>query len=139
LRIQFTDRSRLFLVALALVILMALLVALVALYVPAKYTDKIQSKWVEFGVITSFLVVFSMRAYWKARKSFGFWGIFLSFLALHLFGVGHLWAVYNGLSILEVGFISGAEILCLALTIYWVLGVGPDDGRHFRSPWIPKI
>jgi len=115
-------------------------ILLVVVYVPAKYTDRIQGKWARFAAMTGFLVVFSLSSYWKSRKSPGFWGIFLSFLALHLLGVGHLWAVYNGLSTLVVGLVGGAEWVCMALVIYWVLGVGPDmRSHHSRSRWIPKL
>ena len=140
LRIHLTDRSRLILVALATAVVTALGIVLVAVYVPAKYTDRIQGKWVRFGVMTAGLIVFSLSSYWKARKSLRFWSIFLIFLALHLLGVGHLWAVYNGLSTLAVGLVGGVEWGCMALFIYWILGVGPDLRRHHSpSSWIPTL
>jgi hypothetical protein len=59
---------------------------------------------------------------------------------LHLFGVGRLWAYYNGLSTVSVAFLGGIEFACMALVIYWVLGIAPDTRPHrSKSPWIPEV
>jgi hypothetical protein len=115
-------------------------IVLTVVYVSPHYTDRVQGKWVRFALITVVLIAFAISRYWKIRKSLGFWGIFLAFLAIHMFGVGYLWAIYNGLPTLVVGFVSGAELVCMALVIYWVLGVGPDARSHSaKSPWIPRF
>lgn len=140
LRIELTDRKRLILAALAVAIATIVVIALTVVYVPARYTDRIQGRWVRFALVTIFFIVFSLNSYWKSRKSLGFWGIFLSFLTLHLLGVGHLWAIYNGLSTLVVGLVGGAEWVCMALVIYWVLGVGPDvRPERPKSRWTPTL
>ena len=140
LKIQLTDRSRLILAALAVAVLMMLFILLMVVYVPSHYTDRIHWKWVRFAVMTAGFIVFSLNSYWRSRKSLGFWGIFSTFLVMHLLGVGHLWAVYNGLSTLVVGLVGGAEWGCMALVIYWVLDVGPDLRSHqSRSRWIPRL
>ncbi len=127
-------------VALAVTVVTVVVIVLSVVFVPAQYADRIQGKWVRFGVMTAFFTVFSLKAYWRTRKSVRFWCIFLSFLALHLFGVGHLWTVYNGLSTLEVGLVGGGEFALMALVIYWVLGLGPDARLHRpKSPWIPEV
>ena len=140
MRIQLSDRGRLILVALILAVVIVTVGVSIGLLVPAQYTHRIQGKWVRFAVMTAGFIVFSLNSYWRSRKSLGFWGIFLSFLVLHLLGVGHLWAVYNGLSTLVVGLVGGAEWGCMALVIYWVLDVGPDlRSHHSRSRWIPRL
>jgi len=140
LRIQINDRRRLILVAFTLAVVIVTLGVSIGLLVPAQYTHRIQGKWVRFGVMTVFFIVYSLKTYWRAVKSVGFWGIFLSFTALHLFGVGHLWSVYNGLSTLAVGLVGAVEWGCMALFIYWILGVGPDLRRHLSpSSWIPTL
>ncbi len=140
LRIELTDRKRLILVASAVAIATIVVIALAVVYVPARYMDRIQGKWVRFGVMTIAFAVFSLNSYWRKRKSLGFWGIFLSFLGLQIFGVGRLWTVYNGLSTLVVGLVGGVEWVCMALVIYWVLGVGPDvRPQRPKSRWIPTL
>lgn len=139
MRIQLTDRSRLILVALMAAILGMAVASLLVVYLPPRYADEIQGKWVRFGAMTSVFVAFSLKAFWKLRTSLSFWLIFLIFLLLHVVGVGHLWAVYNGLSTTMVGLLGGAEWGFMGLVIYWVLGVGPDLHAHRpRSPWIPS-
>ena len=124
--------------ALAVAIVTIVFIVLTVVYVPPHYTDRVQGKWVRFAFITVFLIAFSLKTYWKARKLLGFWCIFLSFFVLHLLGLGHLWAVYDGLPTLVAGLVGGAEWVCMALVIYWVLGVGPDVHTHrSRSRWIP--
>ena len=140
LKFQLTDRGRLILTALGVAAVIVLGTLLVVVFVPAKYSASIPGKWFRFGLINVFLVVYSLNAYWKARKSVGFWCIFLSFLALYLFGVGHLWAVYGGLSTLEVMIVGGMGFICMGLVTYWVLGIGPDlRPRRTKSPWTPEI
>jgi|tagenome__1003787_1003787.scaffolds.fasta_scaffold20202143_2 hypothetical protein len=80
--------------------------------------------------MTAIFIAYSLRVYWRARKSVSFWCIFLSFLAVHLLGVGHLWTAYNGLSTFEVGLVGGAEFLSMAFVIYLALCVSPDMRRH---------
>jgi hypothetical protein len=135
-----TDRGRLILAALAIAVVMIVSIMVIVVLVPTQYTDRIQGKWVRFGFMTIIFLGYSLKTYWKQRNSFGFWIIFLSFTALHLFGVGHLWSVYNGLSTLAVGLVGAVEWGCMALFIYWILGVGPDL-RHHLSPssWIPTL
>jgi hypothetical protein len=140
LNFKLSDRGRLIVSALAVAIVTMAAIILAVVFVPAQYAEKIQGKWVRFALMTIFFFVFSMKSYWKERKSMGFWGIFLSFLALHIFGLGHLWAVDNGLSTLEVALAGGAEFVLMALVIYWLLGVGPDPRPHrSKSPWIPEV
>jgi hypothetical protein len=139
-KFQLTDLGRLILTALGVTTVILLGIVLVAVFVPAKYSASIQFKWLRFGLITVYLVVFSLKAYWSAHKSVGFWCIFLGFLALYLLGVGHLWAVYGGLSTLEVMLVGGMGFICLGLVNYWVLGIRPDlRPRRAKSPWFPEI
>jgi hypothetical protein len=139
-KFQLTDRGRLLLTALGVTTVMLLGIAVVVVLVPVKYSASIPGKWFRVGLISVFLVVFSLKSYWSARKSVGFWCIFLAFLALYLFGVGHLWAVYDGLSTLEVMLVGGVGFVCLGLANYWVLGIRPDlRPRRSKSPWIPEI
>jgi Na+/proline symporter len=141
MRIQLSDRSRLVLTAVILAIFIVVAGVSVGLTVPSRYLDRLQWKWVRFGGITVFFIVYSLKMYWRARNSTGFWGIFLSFLLLHLLGVGHLYSIYsNGLGTFEIGFLGGLEFGCMSLAIYWVLGVAPDVRRqHSRSRWIPTL
>jgi hypothetical protein len=139
-KVQLTDRGRLILTALGVTTVILLGIVLVAVFVPAKYSASILGKWLRFGLITVFLVVFSLKAYWSAHKSVGFWCIFLLFLAFYLLGVGHLWSVYGGLSTLEVMLVGGMGFICLGLVNYWVLGIRPDlRPRRAKSRWIPEI
>jgi hypothetical protein len=140
LKFRLTDRWRLILTSLAVAAVILLGTVLVIIFVPAKYSASMPGKWFRFGLIGAFLVVYSLSAYWKARKSVGFWCIFLSFHALYLFGVGHLWAVYGGLSTPEVMLVGGMGFICMGLVTYWVLGIGPDlRPRRPKSPWTPEI
>jgi hypothetical protein len=126
--------------SLALGAIVLLSVGFVVVFVPSAYIDRIQGKWVRFGAMTAIFIAYSLKTYWRVRNSLGFWCIFAGFLALHVLGVGHLWLIYNGLSTIEVGIIGGAEWGCMALLIYWVLGIRPDVRRqHPKSRWIPTL
>jgi flagellar biosynthesis protein FlhB len=140
LSVQLGDRRRLILVALVAAALVALFAILSVALIPHRYTERIQPRWVRFSAITVFLVLYSAKTYWNACKSLRLWAIFLAFLGLHLFGVGHLWAAYNGFSTLEATLLGGAEWLCMALIIYRALGIGPDArSNHSQSRWIPTL
>lgn len=140
LKIQLSDRGRLILVALTVAVVIVVVGVLVGLLVPLRYTHRIQGKWVRFVGMTIIFIAYSLRTYWRAKNSLGFWCIFLGFLVLHILGVGHLWSIYGGLSTIEVGLIGGAEWVCMALVIYWVLGVRPNvRSQRPKSRWIPTL
>lgn len=139
--IQLTDRTRLILTAALVAIAIMAAIILAVVFVPARFLERLSGsgKWVRFGLVTTGLVVLSLKSYWTSRKSLGFWFIFLTFLGIHFAGVGHLFSV-RAPSTLALAAICGIEMGCMALVIYWVLGVGPDlrSGRS-RSPWIPTL
>jgi hypothetical protein len=136
MRIQLSDRGRLILTALATFVL----VAAAIISVPSRYLNSIEWKWVRFGGMTLFLILYSLKTYWRQRKSVRFLAIFLGFLSLDLFGVGYLWSIYNGLSTIEVAIVGVLEWVCMALLIHWALGVGPDvRTQHPKSPWTPTL
>jgi hypothetical protein len=67
-----------------------------------------------------------VKAYWKLRKSLNFWAILLGFLVFHLLGPGYFFYMGRGLPLLVFGPVCGIEFGCMALVVYWFLGVGPD-------------
>jgi hypothetical protein len=126
-------------VILAALVIVAI-VAAIGVFLPQQYFEKIQWKWFRFSTGTILLVWLSLHAYWKIRKSLRFWCIFLSFLAVHLLGVGHFYYVGGGLSTVEVAVVGGIEWGCMAVVIYKVLRATPDlRQRHPRSPWTPTL
>jgi hypothetical protein len=134
------DTGRLILVASALaIVVMGLIIGSIVL-LPPQYIDNFQWKWMRFSLGFMFLIWFSLKTYWKLRRSLAFWGIFTCFFLVHGFGVGHFYYAGQGLSILEVGVIGGAEWGCMALVIYWVLHTAPDlRTRPRRSRWTPTL
>jgi hypothetical protein len=126
MRIKLSDTARLILAAIAMVLILLLVGWVVLAFVPHQYTDRIQGKWVRFGVVSIFLIGYATKAYWKLRRSMGLWAIFAGFLIIHAFGVGRFFYLGNGLPLLTFGPVCGIEFGCMALTIYWFLGAGPD-------------
>jgi hypothetical protein len=140
LKLKLSDRKRLVLSALAVASIIIVGVIALIFLVPAKYHSNIDFKWFRFGVATAVLILYSVHAYWRARRSLRFWCIFLSFLAVYVFGVGYLWTIYGGLSTAEIALIAFLWWICMALVIYWMLGIGPDLRRHRgKSPWVPEL
>jgi hypothetical protein len=126
LKTQLSDTARLLLTALVVVLVFMLVVVLSVALVPHQYTERIQGKWVRFGIVSIGFWGYTLKAYWKLRKSPNFWAILLGFLVIHLFGAGYFFYVGRGLSLLVFGPVCGVEFGCMALIIYWCLGVGPD-------------
>jgi FtsH-binding integral membrane protein len=136
LKIKLNDRLRLILVATTLVAL----IMVVAFIIPTRYIEKFQWKWVRFSLGTALIIWFSLKAYWKLRGSLVFWGIFATFLIGHCLGIGYFYYVGQGLSILEIGLVSGAEWGCMAVIIYRILHTAPElRQRNSQSPWTPTI
>ena len=129
MRFQPSDRWRIIWFPLA-PILLALVGVFSGLVIPPKYTDKIPWKWVRFAAMTLFFIVFSMRKYRNAPGSLRLWCIFLIFLAVHVLGVGYLWHLEDGFSTIGVAIVGTAEWICMALVIYWLLGITPDFRRE---------
>jgi hypothetical protein len=135
-----SDGARLILVALFLAGVIGAVILASVVFVPSLYADRIQSNWLRFGVMTIVFSVFSVKAYWKARKSLGFWIIFFSFLVVQCIGVGHLWATYNGLSTLIVALVGSGEWALMAVVLHWIIGVEPNlHPWRSRSRWIPTL
>lgn len=135
-----SDTSRLLLVAsIVAIVFIGLTIGGVVLFHPnPKSADRVPWKWIRFSLAFGCLIWFSLNAYWRLRKSLPFWGIFATFLLVHGLGLGYLYSTGQGLSTLEVSLVSGLAFGCMALVIYWVLGVGPEVRRqHSKSPWIP--
>ena len=120
---RLSDRTRLILTALSL----AIIVTVSGLLVPERYAHWEQSKWLRFVVVTALLVFYELKAYWKLRKSGRFWILFLSLLTAYVLWVGHLFSTGNGLPLVSFVLVRTAQFLYTAMTIYWVLGVGPSD------------
>jgi len=136
-----SDRERLILVALALALVTATVIWATVVFIPERHVNgMLQGHWLRFGIVTLFLCAFLLRAYWKARKSLGFWIIFSGFLAVHCLGLGHLWAIYNGFSTLEFVLLGCGEWVLIALLLYWVTGVEPSlRPWRSRSRWVPTL
>jgi hypothetical protein len=141
MKIQLSDRTRLFLVAFAVAMAVALIITLIVVFVPQRYTERIEPKWFRFGLVTLFAFVWvPLRLYWKLRKSPRFWLIFFAFLAIHIFGIGYLFYSYDGISTLAFMVFGAIEGCCLGLVIYLVLGVLPDvRRREDTSRWTPTL
>ena len=93
--------------------------------VPRRFTNRAHLKWVEFGIVSAFLATYDLKAYWKLRRSFIFWSIFLGVFFIYLLGLGYFFFVENGVSMLTLALAGGAEFACLACAIYWILDVSP--------------
>jgi hypothetical protein len=135
LRFQLGDKGRLILTALGLTTIIGVL----AVYLPLRYLERIQWKWIRFSIGTALFIWFSLKAYWKLHRSLPFWSIFSGFLVVHLLGVGWVYYAAGGLSLLEVGPVLGIEWGCMAVVIYWVLHTGPDLRQRPKSPWTPTL
>jgi len=114
-----SDRTRLILTALVLVIVLTVSGVLIP--------EKLQGKWLRFVVLTAFLIWYELKAYWKLRKSARFWMIFLSLLAVYSVWVGHFFYTKNGLSLVSFVLAGTAQFFCTAMLVYWLLGAGPAD------------
>ena len=93
--------------------------------VPPRYIERTQLKWVEFGLVSAFLVIYELRAYWKLRKSISFWCVFLGMLFVYLTGLGYFFYAGNGVSMVTFALTGGVEFACMAIVIYWLLDAGP--------------
>jgi hypothetical protein len=116
-----SDRTRLVLTALCLVIV----ITVSALLIPEKYAHLLEGKWLRFVVVTALLIFYELKAYWKLRKSGWFWMIFLSVLGGYSIWVGHFFYIGNGLSLVSFVLAGTAQFFCIAMLIYWLLGAGP--------------
>jgi hypothetical protein len=136
MKIKLSDRGRLILVAVTLV----MLIMLVAFTVPTRYLEKFQWKWFRFSLEAVICVSIMLRIYWKLRRSLVFWCIFAGFLCLHILGVGYYYYMGPGLGVLAVGLVYGIETICMAIVIYWILRTGPGLREHnSQSPWTPTL
>jgi hypothetical protein len=68
---------------------------------------------------------YAIKAYWKLRRLWVFWSIFLAFFFLHVLCLGYFFYAGEGLPLLTFGPACGLELMGMALVIYRVLGVGP--------------
>jgi hypothetical protein len=123
LKIHLGDKTRLILAAIVVAIAFIGGVVLFAESVPVQH--RIQTKWVRFLFVSVVFVGYAVRAYWKLRRSFAFWSIFLVFLVIHLLGVGYFFNAGSGLPLLIFGPICAVELIGMGFVIYWILGVGP--------------
>jgi len=90
-------------------------------------------KWARFIVVTIFLVVFSVKTYWRARAHPGFWGLLLGILVVHFVCVGYFFYTGPGLPLLVFGPTVGLEFGLMALAIYRFLGIGPSASPPARK------
>jgi len=125
MRKRLNDTTRLILAAIAVTLVLAFII-FISVLIPDHYTERIQGKWVRFGIVSICLLAYAAKAYWKLRRSWNFWAIFLGFLVIHVFGIGRFFYLGNGLPLLVFGPLCGVELCCMALIVYWFLGVGPD-------------
>jgi hypothetical protein len=95
--------------------------------VPPRFAGRTLFKWIEFGIVNVLLVIYELKAYWKLRKSFTFWSIFLGMLSLYFVGLGSFFYFGNGVSMLTFVLAGCAEFACTACVIYWILDVGPSS------------
>jgi len=140
LRLRLGDSGRLALAAIVFAAIVLALAVAAAFYFPN--SKEIPWKWVRFSLEVIFLIWISLTAYWRIRKKMAFWGIFAGFLLVHVFGVGYFYYAGQGLGVLEVGLVGGAEWVCMAVIIYKFLHTTPDlDQRHSRtkSRWTPTL
>ena len=72
------------------------------------------------------LVYYELKAYWRLRKSIGFWAIFLSFLFAYFLALGYFFHTGEGVSLVTFALTGSCEFVCMALVIYWILGAGPN-------------
>jgi hypothetical protein len=124
-KMQLGDRTRLIIAAFAVAIATIVGIVLIADFIPAQYTHRIQPKWVRFGLVSVGFVGYGIKAYWKLRRSLTFWSIFLTFLAIHVVGLGYFFYAGEGLPLVLFGPACAVELMCMALVTYRVLGVGP--------------
>ncbi len=128
MKIQLADRWRLIIAAFVVTILIMVITVSLIVYVPERRLEKFEWKWFRFSLVSALLVWFSLKAYWKLRKSAVFWGIFAGFLLFHCLGFGYFHYVGQGLNTLEVALLSGVEWGCMAIIIYKALRAAPDLG-----------
>lgn len=118
-----SDRSRLLLWAGLISITLVILIVVL----PLPYLERIQTKWIRFAVVTIVYIALSLKSFWRQRTSVNFWLIFVGFVFLHFMLFGYLFWSGNGLSLLTFGPAVGLEWGMLAVTVGWLLGVGPSD------------
>jgi hypothetical protein len=139
MRLELTDRIRLYLVAGVFSIVLVTALLLLVLLLP-RAPFSVDPVLIRFSFNTLFLVAYGIHVYRHLRKSWRFRAIFVCFLAFHVFVVGAFWAAAGGLPIRLLGLLGFAEFALLGITVYWVLGALPDFRvRKARSPWIPTL
>jgi hypothetical protein len=120
------DLRRLVLAAITVAIVVLAGIVAVVVWAPPTDVTRIPGKWIRFALVNGFLVFYELRAYWKLRKSLGFWGIFLGALGAYLACVGYFFYYGDGISLATFVLAGVAEATCFALVIYGVFGVGPS-------------
>lgn len=120
------DFRRLALAAVTVSIVILAAIAAVVIWVPSADVARLFSKWMRFSLVNGFLAFYELSAYWKLRKSFGFWGIFLGTFATYLVCIGYFFYYGNGVSLATFAFAGVTDVICFALVIYRAFGVGPS-------------
>jgi hypothetical protein len=122
-----TDRNRLLLTAFVLAAMLTGCILLIVSVVPPRFLNRLQTKWIRFGVVTVFFVCYTLKAYWKLRRRVSFWAIYILVLVIHIWGWGHFFFYGNGVSTVTFAVAGAAEFGCMGLVIYWTLGIWPDN------------
>ena len=137
--VHLTDRVRLYVVALLSCVVMALAIAAFTKYLPGFLAD-VDPPLVRFIVVTVVLPIYCLHAYRHLLRSIKFWGIFICFIAVHIFIVGEVYELFGGLPFELMVIAAYVEVVVLGFTIHWVLRALPDlRVSKSKSPWIPTL
>jgi hypothetical protein len=139
-----SDRKRLVVTALVVVVGLVGAFFLFPMLVPERYAAQIQTKWVRFTIDSGFIFWYLLASYRKLYRSYQFWIIYIMVFLAHVLAVGHLFRIYaDGISLVTFAAIGAADFLLLALIIRVTLGVWPnhvslDIGRRHHAPFAQK-
>lgn len=126
MKVQMSDRVRLVLMALGVAAIVVALIAVGIALIPAQYVGRIRGRWIRFVLVSAFLAWYELKAYRRVRRYLRFWAVFLGVFFVYVGIVGHFFWIGNGLSLVAFAATGAAQFACVALLVYWALGVGPE-------------
>jgi hypothetical protein len=124
------DRFQLLLAALGLAVVALAVIWASLVLIPGPYREQANWKWMRFGVVSVFFVLYCLKTYWRARQHALFWLLLLGIFAIHFLGVGYLFYRSAGLPLLIFGPTVALEWALLALAVYHFLGIAPPLRKH---------